>query len=93
MYNNQMDKSFILTVIDLNNKRYYVSCCGLEHTNEFIKFALSADYGFNMAEIILFLRDCELQDHKAFYQSGVCKDSIVRMFVKLRSGGSGINFN
>lgn len=81
-----MDEPFILTVIDLNNKRYYVNCCGLGHTNEFIKFALSTDYGFNATKIILFLRDSELQDHKAFYQSGVCKEAIIRMFIKLRTG-------
>jgi hypothetical protein len=84
--NEKINEPFVLTVTDINNKKYYVQCCGLEHTNEYIKFALSVDYGFSMKNILLLFKNQELDDHRTFYQSGVDESSNIRLLIKLKSG-------
>lgn len=84
---DEIDTPFILTIKDINDKKYYINCYGLEHTIEYIKFVLDVAYGFDSNSVLLFLKDRELMDYKTFYQSGICSGtSDIRLYIKFKSG-------
>ena len=76
---------YTLNIYDLNGTSHSVTCYGRENTIYYLKFILSNDTKIDPDEILLYYNDKQLMDHKTLGDYGIDKNSIVKMYYKIRT--------
>ena len=77
---------FNITVLDLNDNKYYINCYGYEHTIEYIKYVMQMKTNINVSNIQLYMNDIKLIDSKTFADYGINEHSKIRMYFTLKTG-------
>lgn len=81
-----LQNNFILKVSNINNNNYDVYCIGTDNSIRYVKFALQSTIKINSEEIELYKNDERLEDNKTLSYYNIDKNSVLKMFFKIRSG-------
>ena len=77
---------FNLEVKDYTGKSYKIHCVGLDHTIEYIKFALEQELGIDRQRINLIHKSVNLLNHSTLHECGIEKTTKLTSVITLQTG-------